>query len=526
MKRRLLLYSFVAFLLVSVGVSCNDDDDSESSSVATYTSASTAITGFYLIDNSDILDNLDSVYFTIDLKGARIYNADSLPKGTDISRMLVQLTYPSCYSVEVAISDAERLNDTTFAYTNSDTIDFTGDVKITVTALDQVTYRTYDVQVNVHQLESDSLQWGDIAYSSLPSMYGNVTEQKTVSYNDDVYCLMSDNGYFVLASADSPTDAWSKQVVEFQFTPDVRSFTATDDAFYILPLSHDDLYTSSDGVNWTSCGVQWSQIMGAYGDRVLGVAYDDNGYSYDEYPRRTGFTPVAVDASFPVSGSSNLIIYDNEWGTSSIGICFGGMTSTSEYVGKAWGYDGDSWSVLSNNEIEGRIGMSLVSYTTYYTDTSNWEYTAYPTFLAWGGFTESGEVDKTLYMSRDMGVNWSVADSLMQLPDAIPAMYNADVVVFNTTMSDDGVVTNSSSVGTLSWRNIATPDMPVWYNTATPVLLSTGSLTRSYGGDGVSPVTEWDVPYIYMFGGCDYYGSTYDTVWKGVLNRLTYKPIY
>ena len=521
MEKRVLLYILVFALLTSVGVSCNNDDNNGDNTVATYTSSSTAITGFNLVDNSDILDNLDSVFFTIDLENARIYNADSLPKGTDISRMLANVTYPTCYSVEVEISNAQRMNDTTFIYSSSDTIDFTGDVKITVTALDEVTYRTYDVKVNVHQLESDSLQWGDVAYSTLPSMHGNVDVQKTVSFGDDAYCLMVDDGYYVLATADSPNGAWSKQELTLPFTPDVRSFTAGLEAMYILSASHDDMYASTDGINWTSCGgVQWSSIIGAYQDRVLGVAYDGSTYSYDEYPRRAGFVPTAVDEDFPIEGASNLAVYDNAWGSGDIGICIGGITQSSEYVGHAWGYDGDSWSQLSNNDIGGREGMSLLLYTTFTTDDTDWTYTAYPTLMAWGGRTADGELVKTMYVSRDMGVYWSVADSMMQLPEQIPAMYRADALVFNYTMSDSEV--RSSTSATSSWHTVSPLEMPVWYNTATPVAVAE---TRN-GGDGISLVTEWDIPYIYVFGGYDEYGNTYDTVWRGVLNRLSYKPVY
>lgn len=525
MKKRILLYISAFLVFAMVGVSCNDDEEEQETSVATYTQSSTAITGFNLIDNSDILANLDSIFFTIDLENARIYNADSLPKGTDVSRMLVQLSYPDCYSVEVSINNAERMRDTTFAYSNADTIDFTGEVKIKVTALDYVTNRTYDVKVNVHQLESDSLQWGEVAYSTLPSMRGDVAMQKSVKYADDVYCLMNDNGYYVLATADSPTGTWTKQEVAFPFTPDVRSFTATGDALYILSADDGRLYASADAVDWSDCGTAWSCIIGGYGDRLLGVAGDGGTYCYDEYPRRAGFASTAVDDGFPVSGMSNIAVYDNSWGANPIAICMGGVTASSELVEHAWAYDGDRWSVLSNNGIGGHEGMSLLLYTTYSVNEENWSATALPTLMAWGGRTDEGKLSNVMYVSRDMGVHWSVADTLLQLPSYIPAMYRADALVFNATRRADAAV--RSSAGTLMWREMPSPEMPVWFNTAIPAAMPQGVLaTRGTGGDGISPVTEWDVPYIYVFGGEDLQGNTHDTVWRGLLNRLSYKPVY
>ena len=525
MNKRILLYTFVFVLLSLSAVSCNDDDEEEegTTSVATYSSSSTAITGFNLVENNNILANLDSVFFTIDLNEARIYNADSLPKGTDISRMLINVSYPSCHSVTVSINNAERMRDTTFAYSNADTVDFTGDVKIKVTALDQVTTRTYDVKVNVHTLESDSLQWDEVAYSQLPSQYGKVADQKTVKFNDDAYCLMADNGYYILAIADAPTGTWTKQEVTLPFTPSVRTFTACDDAMYILSADNGELYTSTDAVNWTSCGVAWCGVTGAYGDRLLGLINDNGTYYHDEYPRRAGYSIVQADAAFPVAGTSNLVLYENKWGTSDIAVCIGGLTANGEYVGRAWGYDGNAWSILSNNEIAGREGMSLLLYTTVATADDSWNTTAYPTFIAWGGRTATGELDNTMYVSRDMGVHWSLADQLMQLPEYIPAVYRADALVFVSTMTDNAAKAGAMP-GTLSWRSMPSPEMPVWFNaTAAFAMVGTRSATA---GNGITHVTEWDIPYIYMFGGQDEAGNTHNTVWRGVLNRLTYKPVY
>ena len=39
------------------------------------------------------------------------------------------------------------------------------------------------------------------------------------------------------------------------------------------------------------------------------------------------------------------------------------------------------------------------------------------------------------------------------------------------------------------------------------------------------PVTKWDCPYIYVFGGYGNNGMVQNSIWKGVVNRLTFKPI-
>ena len=180
MNRKFLIYAFAAFVIASMAVSCNSDDDYETEEYVP--SSNVAITSFSFGANSKILANLDSVHFTIDLERALIYNADSLPKGTDVSRMLVNLQSGGA-NVEVNVKNGTRISaDTTFTYSNADSIDFTGDVHIIVTAADEVTKRTYTVKVNVHEMLPDSLCWNRLARRDLPSIGGRVLEQRTVKY--------------------------------------------------------------------------------------------------------------------------------------------------------------------------------------------------------------------------------------------------------------------------------------------------------------------------------------------------------
>lgn len=47
-----------------------------------------AVTAFSLNDNKKVLDSLSNVFFSIDLVSANIFNADSLPYGTNVSRLV------------------------------------------------------------------------------------------------------------------------------------------------------------------------------------------------------------------------------------------------------------------------------------------------------------------------------------------------------------------------------------------------------------------------------------------------------
>ena len=78
--QKIYFFLCIAALFLS-GISCNSTDDEE----ITYTiSESVRVTSFSLAANDSVLANLDTVFFTIDLNGGQIFNADSLPVGTDV----------------------------------------------------------------------------------------------------------------------------------------------------------------------------------------------------------------------------------------------------------------------------------------------------------------------------------------------------------------------------------------------------------------------------------------------------------
>ena len=66
---------------------CNKDDNDINNTASMYVPA-VAVTRFYLKADSKVMNNLDSVFFSIDLENGVIFNADSLPKGTKISTLI------------------------------------------------------------------------------------------------------------------------------------------------------------------------------------------------------------------------------------------------------------------------------------------------------------------------------------------------------------------------------------------------------------------------------------------------------
>lgn len=499
--KKFAFYLLIAIITGGV-VSCNSDSTDE----PTYTSSNVAVTSFSLEENDNILENLDSVYFSIDLNKALIYNADSLPYGTDISRLVVTIVTNGCSVADLIIPRGENLSDTTINYmTNStDSIDFShGPVTFHLVSPDGLNQADYKISVNVHQMKPDSLYWNRLARRNLPSTFYVPAEQKTIEYNGKAVCLTRSSSEYCIATSNHPdNNEWKYASVAFGFNPNINSLNATTEALYILDTDG-NLYTSTDGTKWDACNVTWHHIYGGYGSSLLGVKKQDNTYFHVTYPETTE-TPVA--SSCPVSGTSTLLTFENKWNTTPQAIFIGGECSDNRIVGSTWGYDGTTWVEISATSIPARKNMTIFPYFTYKTDSDNWNITKYTTLVAMLGVNEGGEPQKDVYISLDQGIHWKLADDLMQLPENIPAMFNAQALVYSSTLQ-------SRSTGSV-WEQFASKKLPRWW------VIESNELSRA-----TTPISEWECPYIYLFGGQNQSGTTYNTVWKGVINRLSFKPL-
>ena len=56
--------------------------------------------------------------------------------------------------------------------------------------------------------------------------------------------------------------------------------------------------------------------------------------------------------------------------------------------------------------------------------------------------------------------------------------------------------------------------------------INANSSTFSYNPGNTTAITQWQCPYIYLFGGYASNGNALMNMWEGVLTRLTYKPVF
>lgn len=465
---------------------------------------SVAVTKFVLSSNSKVMENLDSVFFSIDLDRGIIFNADSLPKGTPVDKLVPVITYSSGVKKALIKMTGGSTREGEVNYTDSptDSIDFTGKVTLTLSTADDALTRTYTVKVNVHKMVADSLMWDRTAVASLPSRLPSPKEQRTVSYGDKVITLIreSDNS-LTLASCLNPSDNnWEKTELALPFEPALRSLNATDDSLYILSSSG-ELFSSSDAEGWVSTGFVWHTVIGGYGSQLLGIIRDSSGgFAHDIYPRPEGYSPVAVSPDFPVEAMSQFNSFSSKWASTPIGFFIGGRRGNT-LSGDSWSYDGTSWANTSNNPLPPLENPLIIPYFNYRKTSTSWLQTEYSVWLCIGGRMADGSVNPSMYLSYDNGVNWMKADSLLQLPDYIHPSVKADAVIRNTPMS---------ARLDAYWRSSRT-ELPK-------------GARISYFVDGTD--VEWDCPYIYMFGGEDSQGRLRNVISRGVLARLTFSPLF
>lgn len=483
--------------------SCNKHDDD----TIDYTSTpSVAVTNFTLKANPKVMANLDSVFFSIDIEHGVIFNADSLPKGTDVSRLLAVISYPATVAEAIITMGAtDKLEEQTIDYRKnpSDSIDFTRPVTISLTAADGTTKASYRIKVNVHHNDPDSLIWDRLAVDRLPSRLGAPKAIKTASIASMVYCLIEErDASYTMATTESPMSReWTRLAVAAPEPLRVSTLRASAGELFILGRSG-ALYRSPDGCTWSATGHTWINILGDYSGTLLGIAGDsDTGLRHASFPESAALAGNPIKEGFPVDGFSNLGTISSSWASSPTAILTGGILPDGSPTGATWAFDGSSWAKISAVPVPDVSGATMFPYHSYRKTSTSWIQTDYDVWMLLGGTLADGSLNHTLYISYDNGVTWLIAPDLMQLPEFIPAMTGADAIVASSPMSADLAD---------AWNTRANPAQRPWMKIA-------------YNIDGYE--ISWECPYLFLFGGYGADAILFDSIWRGVLARLTYTPL-
>ena len=312
MIRKLTISLAVVFATI-VFVACNSDEPENTGTV----NYSAGVKSFNLSEDDSVAANLDSVFFTIDQKRGLIYNADSLPYGTNVTRLVPVISTMTAVSLAELTVQRAGQTDTVIDYleNSTDSIDFTNPVKLRLISYDGTTERNYTIKVNVRRQQADTLCWSRAERTALPSLFEEPNEQHTTASASKVYCLTRYQQQYSLAVSDLTENVdgglgqWQTQAVSFDFTPNIDSFTATDNALYVLD-NEGSLYYSTDGFQWQSCGEKLHYIYGAYHSEIVASRQEaDGSWSLCTFPCGIA-QPMPAD--MPYEKTSTSVVYGFE----------------------------------------------------------------------------------------------------------------------------------------------------------------------------------------------------------------------
>lgn len=486
MIKKLILPVTLAVLIGAAA--CNSESPEE---YVYESSSSVQVTAFSLKANDKVLDSLQNVFFSIDLVKGEIFNADSLPYGTKINRLIPNITTPSTVSAVTLEYPREGMTDSIVDYlkNSTDSIDFSrGPVSLTVKSESGTVSRTYKIYVNVHTVKPDTLMWRSVEMAPLPTSLSSLTAQKAVAFGQDYYCLTTDGSAYCLARTSDPSDPkWAVSELTLPFEADVKTLTASSDRLYMLSTGG-ALYEATDFSSWTSTGQKWNAITGVYQDHVIGTLQSDGVWKIVSYPEMGSWD---APADFPVTGASAMLSYDMPVASSPQTVLVGGRTPSGALSRATWSFDGLSWAKVSRSGHELPVGledMCLVAYDLFKVPSSTWSPVQYPALLLFGGRNSEGAINRIVYMSTDWGMTWRKAPDLLALPTDVPTNYGASAVVHST------ILHASRSHG--GWTALPVRQLPPHCAPELPTSSRVSTL-----------VDEWPCPAIYMIGGYDYYGD-------------------
>lgn len=510
---KIKIKNITSALIVCLGFSFAITACNSSEEYLTTLPSSATIRSFSLAENKDILPNLDSVFFSIDLNTLEIFNADSLPYGTKITSLQPVILTESASYIEVLYTDSQG-EEHSFNYleNTTDTVNFSQPVKVRVVSYDGMNECKYTVRVNVHNVPVDTMVWSRLENGTLPTVFNAVNEQHTSMASDGIYyCMTSYQNEYAVAYSSDPSGNWNGAKVVNGADFDLNSFTAAPDALYILDKNGVLFVSKNKGLDWEKSEVMAKSLLGVYAGRLLATTQTGNVWRIIEYP--SGLS-VAAPAAFPVLNTSTAVNVSFEMSVAPQMLITGGRKADGTLTGDTWGFDGNTWINVSKRPLPEKLeNLALVPYFDLVPDTISWKVSPATTvLLAMTGNRADGTPNDTVYMTRDFGMTWHKADVNMQIPTSIiPSRTKAQAFPYT------GIIQEKPANIKIGFSVISTS----WSETG---------FGRQYaklfkGSRASDPITEWDVPYIYLFGGVNSQGATYNTVFRGVITAFTQKPL-
>ena len=342
----------------------------------------------------------------IDQLKQEIYNADSLPVGTNVKSVI----FSTFTSDGVVAYRLESGADT--VYNSKDSLDFTSPRIFTCYAYSGNAKKSYTLRVNVRKSNPDLFVWNKVGEVS---EFESLQEQKILPKGNDLYLFAKQgtNKKVFKASMESPA-SWDKNDMSGDVPTNTNEIVLFQDKFW--GSSNDVLVFSENGLSWSKAGVQGltsvKALAGASGTTIYAKGEDALYCSHDGLV----WTKEDVDADYSKMPSSNMSFAGMamEFNSNFENLLWAGTTDNNETV--LWkktfdksGENDDVWSYYPfTEEIKSPLPTLKSPVMFEYDDR----------FLYLGCLNDTVSA---FYESEDAGRNWIAASNVYVHPRGIRA---------------------------------------------------------------------------------------------------------
>ncbi len=232
---------------------------------------------------------------TIDQKNNRIFNADSLPYGSDVTSVLLTIGATGAVQYRGFHSDTDTL------WNSKDSVDLSKTTNFTVWSEDLAFKRIYEVRVNIRKVHPDSMKWNKI---ELPTSHV-LTNQVALQKNDSIFVFGKDDlGRMGMISLDCTSRTIGNNVLingldASKWTQEIILFRDT-----IYTLQDSLLFGSTNGSNWVkvNTNISFKQLIQFNGAKtsdgyVWAIGTDNKIVSSTDM--RTWISVQDIEPSFP-----------------------------------------------------------------------------------------------------------------------------------------------------------------------------------------------------------------------------------
>ena len=355
--------------------------------------------------------------FTIDQLRRTIENKDSLPVGSDVSRVLANIEADTRAIVYEKRSKEGEAKDTLWSPTDS--IDFTRPVAFKVFAQNGMTGTPYIVKVNVHKQNPDTLEWSHFTNPQFVSL--KLNKQKTMAYNNALYTfgIKTDGTAVVemLSTNNVRNTSWKEvatlpartNTYSFQVWANTLFFVA-DSKLYRLNTTSEMQFEQVGTLNnlQTIVGIgniaANKEVMFAFNTDKKIVALNQDGTLAQEKP-----FDFIDDIAFDTNrlSAANMTAKHNKSLTRTIVMC--NSTNENDSIATTFSYtsNDDKWGKLS--QLQPTVCPNLENISMIQYDNK---------LYAFGGGIPSGNIKpfEHFYCSLDNGLTWKKVTRQMILP--------------------------------------------------------------------------------------------------------------